>query len=86
MKNIKIVKTTEEFNLPTEKLQEVKNEYGYTKEENLLLDHGLKINFYSDMKHFEKMKEDIEESMSYTRLELKGVYEMTDNRIAVVMY
>ena len=45
------MRTTQEyFNLSTDKLQEVRNEYGYTKEECLLLDESLNTQFYSDDK------------------------------------
>lgn len=43
------MRTTQEyFNMTTEKLQEVRNEYGYTKEECLLLDESSNTQFYTD--------------------------------------
>lgn len=75
------MRTTQEyFDLSTEKLQEIHNEYGYTKEECLLLDESLNTRFYADDKSSLNGCDWLRNQgySIYTRL------KMTDGRIAVL--
>ena len=75
------MKTTQEyFNLFVEKLQEIRNEYGYTKEECLLLDESINTQFYSD-------NESSLSGCDWLRSQGYSIYtrlKMTDGRIAVL--
>lgn len=74
------MKTTQEyFNMSVEELQEIRNEYEYTREECLLLDAAFTTQFYTDEKaaiYGAKWAE----KQGYTITMLK----MTDDRIAVL--
>lgn len=72
--------TQEYFNMTTEQLQEVRNEYGYTREECLLLDESLNTQFYSDDKSSAN-------GCQWLRGQGYSIYarlKMTDGRIAVL--
>ncbi|MCU6747524.1 hypothetical protein OCV51_07625 [Faecalicatena acetigenes] len=75
------MKTTQEyFGLSREALQEVVNTEGYTKEECMLLDEGLRVHFCCD-------ESQVAEVAQYDREKGYCVYttlEMTDSRIAVI--
>ena len=72
--------TQEYFNMTTEQLQEIRNEYGYTREECLLLDESLNTQFYTDDKSSADGCQWLRQQgySIYTRL------KMTDGRIAVL--
>lgn len=73
------MRTTQEyFNMAKEELQKVHNEYGYTKEECMLLDEG--AHFYND---------DVASADGCNWLRNQGctivtVLQMTDRRVAVL--
>lgn len=73
------MRTTQEyFDMTKEELQEVRNEYGYTKEECMLLDEDAR--FYSD---------DVASADGCSWLRNQGytierVLQMTDGKIAVL--
>lgn len=75
------MRTTQEyFNMTTKQLQEVRNEYGYTKEECLLLDESLNTQFYND-------DESSLNGCDWLRKQGYSIYtrlKMTDGRIAVL--
>ena len=75
------MRTTQEyFNLSTDELQEIRNEYGYTKEECLLLDESINTQFYNDDKSSLN-------GCDWLRSQGYCIYErlkMTDGRIAVL--
>ena len=75
------MKTTQEyFNMTKEILQKTSNEYGYTKEENLLLDESLETHFYNT-------KDDATRGAEWLRMQGYCIYtvlKMTDERIAVL--
>lgn len=78
---VDIMTTTQEyFDMTTEQLQEVRNEYGYTKEECLLLDESLNTQFYADDESSSDGAQWLRQQgyCIYTRL------KMTDGRIAVL--
>lgn len=72
--------TQEYFNMTIEQLQKVNNEYGYTKEECLLLDESLNTQFYAD-------DESSADGAQWLRSQGYSIYtmlKMTDRRIAVL--
>lgn len=72
--------TQEYFNMTTEQLQKVNNEYGYTKEECLLFDESPNTQFYTDDKSSAAGCQWLRKQgyCIYNRL------KMTDGRIAVL--
>lgn len=77
--------TTEYFNMSTEELQEIKNEYGYTREENKLLDEASKVSFMPSIEQFESTGVDHELYMkSFNNMTLEKVLLMTDGRVAML--
>ena len=76
------MRTTQEyFNLTTEELQEVRNEYGYTREENKLLDESENTRFYSSLELLEDSK-DFYKSMRYA---IGETLAMSDGRFALLL-
>lgn len=77
------MKTTQEyFNRTTEDLQKVRNEYGYTKEECMLLDESEKTFFFSDLETLSRT-----EGLRWIqrqRYNIRLLLKMTDGRIAVL--
>lgn len=77
------MKTTQEyFEMTTEQLQEIRNEYGYTKEECLLLDESLNTQFYND-------SEDSANGCDWLRKQgysICAILKMTDGRIAALAF
>lgn len=75
------MRTTQEyFEMSEKELQEIKNGYGYTKEECLLLDESLSTHFYSD-------EESSMNGCDWLRKQGYSIYtrlKMTDGRIAVL--
>lgn len=72
--------TQEYFDMTIEQLQEARNEYGYTKEECLLLDESLNTLFYAD-------DESSADGAQWLRGQGYSIYtrlKMTDGRIAVL--
>ena len=72
--------TVEYFNMTTDKLQEVKPDSGYTKEECLLLDESLKTHFFSDPGNIAESERYMIKNGYYIKEKLL----MTDGRIAVL--
>lgn len=75
------MRTTQEyFEMSDKQLMEVRNEYGYTKEECMLLDESLNTRFYND-------DESSLNGCDWLRSQGYCIYErlkMTDGRIAVL--
>ena len=76
-----ITTTQDYFNMTIEELQEIKNEYGYTKEECKLLDAAIKVSFLNSI-------EDIADNIKYTveilRMECINILSMVDGHIAIL--
>lgn len=49
-----VITTEQYFGLSAEKLQEVRNEYGYTKEDCLILDDGIQVYFLDTVSRVEE--------------------------------
>ena len=76
------IKTTQEyFNLTAEQLSEVKNEYGYTKEECKLFDAAEKVSILANLLDAE---EDISWMIKNMRMECKAILSMINGCIAVL--
>lgn len=76
------MRTTQEyFNLSTDKLQEVRNEYGYTKEECLLFDESDNTQIFTNLEHLEESKE-FYKNMRY---EIGETLKLSDGRIALLL-
>ena len=75
------MRTTQEyFNMTKEELQEVRNDYGYTREECLLLDESVETHFYDS-------EEESASGAQWLRsfgLCIETMLKMTDGRIAVL--
>lgn len=52
-----MIKTTEYFNMSADELLEIRNEYGYTREECKILDDGIKVTFFDSLEEYEEEKE-----------------------------
>ena len=76
--------TIEYFNLSMDELL-VTNEYGYTKEENLLFDDGLRVLFFDDEKELKTEKTDIEAYMNTYNYEVKTILKTINERIALIL-
>ena len=72
--------TIEYFNMAKGKLQEVKPESGYTKEECLLLDESIRTSFFSDPGNIAESERYMIKNGYYVKEKLL----MTDGRIAVL--
>ena len=72
--------TAEYFNMTTDKLQEVKPDSGYTKEECLLLDESTRTKFFSDPENIAES----ERHMIKNGYNVKEKLLMTDGKIAVL--
>jgi hypothetical protein len=81
-----MIKTTKEyFNLTTEELMEIRNEYGYTKEECLIFDDGLEIVFFDDEKEMKEEEKEFNEYMKEKKYEVKAILETVNERLAVIL-
>ena len=77
--------TTNYFNMTKEELQKVTNKYGYTKEENKILDNALKVYFMDNIEQFKSAGVDHELYIkSFNNMNLDDVLLMTDGRIAML--
>ena len=67
-------------------LLEIRNQYGYTREECKILDDGIKITFFDSAKEYEEEKEDFVKWINGwdSRLELKAELLTINERVAVV--
>lgn len=72
--------TVEYFNMTTDKLQEVKPDSGYTKEECLLLDESARTNFFSGPENIAESEKYMIKNGYYVKEKLL----MTDGKIAVL--
>ena len=82
LKNIRT--TLEYFGMNREQLAEIRNEYGYTREDNKIFDEGLKVHFFE---HFDSIND--EEFKSYLKssdMELKVILKTIDDRFAVILF
>lgn len=76
------MRTTQEyFNLSTDKLQEVRNEYGYTKEECMLFDASYNTQLFDNLEHLEDSK-DFYKNMRY---EIGETLQLSDGRYALLL-
>lgn len=83
---MKTIQTTQEyFNMTTDELKKVINEYGYTREECKLIDEAVKVSFMPHMKQFESTGVDHELWMkSHCNMNCNNVLLMTDGRVALL--
>lgn len=80
------MKTTQEyFNLTMDQLLEIRNEYGYTKEECLLFDDGAEIVFFDNEKELENEKEEFNNYIQSKEYEIKETVKTINERIAVIL-
>lgn len=76
------MRTTQEyFNLTIEELQEVRNKYGYTKEECLLLDESESTRFFESLEHLTESL-DFYKANCYT---IQDIFSMSDGRYALLL-
>jgi hypothetical protein len=78
------IKTTQEyFNLSVDELSQIKNEYGYTKEDCLMFDDGIAVRFYDTLESLEDGKQyHVNEN---PRIDVKTTLKTTDNRYALIL-
>jgi len=83
------IKTTQEyFNLTIDELLEIKNKYGYTREECKLFDAGATVTFFDDEKEFAHEMKNVggfQEYMDIHKYEIKAILKTINERIAVVL-
>ena len=63
----------------------VTNQYGYTREENLLFNEGLEVVFFDDEKDIEDEKEEFEQHIEEKGYEVKVILKTINERIAYVL-
>lgn len=63
----------------------VTNQYGYTREENLLFNEGLEVVFFDDEKDIEDEKEEFEQYIEEKGYEVKVILKTINERIAYVL-
>jgi hypothetical protein len=80
---MKLQTTEHYFKMDSNQLLEIKNN-GYTKEECLILDEGLKVVFLDDLEEYEEEKNGIKEWQP--NLEIKVILKTINERIAVVLH
>lgn len=81
---MKIIKTTDYFNLTTEELAHIKPgnmECGYTKEDNLILDDGVIIRWYDKLENLKECIKDIDTN----RFEVKAILETIKNQYVLIL-
>lgn len=82
----KDIKTTQEyFGLSLDELLEIRNEYGYTREECKLYDEGLEIVFFDSEKEFQDEEEQFKKYMESKRYEIKVKLKTINERLAIVL-
>lgn len=80
------IKTTiEYFGLSLDQLLEVKNEYGYTREECKLFDDGEKVIFFNDKQELNAEQEGFNKYIQSNRFEVKATLKTINEKIAVVL-
>lgn len=79
------VQTTQEyFGMTTEQLSEVRNEHGYTREDNKMLDEGLEVHWYDDLKTIEDETEEMQSYLKESGMELKAILKTVNNQYVVI--
>lgn len=80
------MKTTQEyFNLTLDELLEIRNEYGYTKEECLLFDDGVEIVFFDSEKELAEERQDFDDYLKSKGYEIKETVKTINERIAAIL-
>jgi hypothetical protein len=83
-----MTKTTEYFKMKENELLELRNEYGYTREDCKIFDEGLKVTFFDNVNQYEQ---GIEEEKQWTKnynpdLEIKTELLTVGERVAVIYH
>lgn len=81
---IQIINSTEYFGLSIDKLLEINNEYGYTKEENKLFDDG-KVVFFDNIDELLNEQNDFNNYIDVWNYQIKAVIKTINERLAVVL-
>lgn len=83
---MEIIKTTERFNMSVDELLEIRNEAGYTREECLILDEALVVEWFDSLEEYENNKEYLQTHMKkmFSKLEMTEILETINGRIAVL--
>lgn len=83
-----MIKTTEYFNMSIDELSEVRNKYGYTKEDCKIFDDGIKVIFFNNIEEYEKEKEIYKNWIKEhdSSLELKAELLTINGRVATIYY
>jgi hypothetical protein len=81
-----MIKTTDYFKMSIDELLQIRNDYGYTREECKIFDDGIKVTFFDSVEEYEKEKEDHQQWVKScdSRLELQAELLMINERVAVV--
>ena len=82
---MKITETTKYFNKTIDELVDIRNEYGFTKEECLIYDEGAEIVFFDDEKDMQEEQKEFSEYIQNKRFEIKAILKTINERIAVVL-
>ena len=76
------MRTTQEyFNMTKKALQEIRNEYGYTKEECMLFDASYNTQLFDSLEHLETSK-DFYKNTGY---EIGEILQMSNGRFALLL-
>lgn len=80
------MKTTQEyFGLTVDELLEVRNEYGYTREECKLFDDGVKVVFFDSEQEVEDEKWQFHDYVISNNFTIKETLKTINERIAVIL-
>lgn len=82
---IEIQESTKYFKLNVDELLELKNEYGYTREECKLFDDGDEVVFFDDIKELADEQNDFNKYISNKRYTVKSIVKTINRRLAVVL-
>lgn len=82
---IPIAKTTDYFKMSADELLEIRNEYGYTREENKLFDDGLEIVFFDNKQELLDESEQFNQYIISHRFEITAILQTINERLAVVL-
>ena len=83
--NVNIYQSTEEFFKLTVDELLVINDSGYTKEENLLFDQGLKVTFFDNPIEFLEELDDLQNWLSEQDMAIEIALRTINERIAVII-
>lgn len=85
IENYKILETKDYFKKDIDQLLEIRNEYGYTREECLIFDEGVKAHFCDDENEFKEFLNDYKDYDCFRDMKIKCVLKTINERLAIIL-